>query len=181
MDGFYGRFLKINLTDNQFDVVTLNEEILLKYLGGKGLASYLLYSINPPGVDPLSPDNCLIFATGPITNSRIWGSSRYGVFAKSPQTGFFSESYAGGKVPEAVDSTGFDAIVIVGKSQRPTVVVIQPDGVEFNDASGIWGMDTYQTEDTVNQQFGSVGRGTAKSGAVFSRVPAQNALSHVVG
>jgi aldehyde:ferredoxin oxidoreductase len=47
--GFYGRFLKINLTDNQFDVVTLNEEILLKYLGGKGLASYLLYSINPPG------------------------------------------------------------------------------------------------------------------------------------
>ncbi len=67
MDGFYGRFLKINLTDNHFDVVTLTEEILLKYLGGKGLASYLLYSINPPGVDPLSPDNCLIFATGPIT------------------------------------------------------------------------------------------------------------------
>lgn len=180
MDGFYGRFLKINLTDNQFDVVTLNEEILLKYLGGKGLASYLLYSINPPGVDPLSPDNCLIFATGPITNSRIWGSSRYGVFAKSPQTGFFSESYAGGKVPEAVDSTGFDAIVIVGKSQRPTVVVIQPDGVEFNDASGIWGMDTYQTEDTVNQQFGSVGGGTAKSGAVVIGPAGENLVRFAV-
>jgi len=180
MDGFYGRFLKINLTDNQFDVVTLNEEILLKYLGGKGLASYLLYSINPPGVDPLSPDNCLIFATGPITNSRIWGSSRYGVFSKSPQTGFFSESYAGGKVPEAVDSTGFDAIVIAGKSKRPTVVVIQPDGVTFNDASGIWGMDTYQTEDTVNQQFGSVGGETTKSGAVVIGPAGENLVRFAV-
>lgn len=166
MNGFYGRYLKIDLTDEKYNLVPLNDEILLTYLGGKGLASYLLYSINPPGVDPLSPENCLILATGPITNSRIWGSSRYGVFTKSPQTGFYSESYAGGKVPEAIDSSGFDAIVVTGKSKRPTVVLVQPDGAEFFDASDIWGMDTYETEDTVNRKYGNTGPGSEKSGAV---------------
>jgi len=166
MNGFYGRYLKIDLTHKKFDLVNLNDEILLTYLGGKGLASYLLYSINPPGVDPMSPDNCLIFATGPITNSRIWGSSRYGVFTKSPQTGFYSESYAGGKVPEAIDSSGFDAIVVTGKSKHPTVVLVQPDGAEFLDASDIWGADTYKTEDAVNRKYGNTGLGSEKSGAV---------------
>lgn len=166
MNGFYGRYLKIDLTDEKYNLVPLNDEILLTYLGGKGLASYLLYSINPPGVDPLSPENCLILATGPITNSRIWGSSRYGVFTKSPQTGFYSESYAGGKVPEAIDSSGFDAVVVTGKSKRPTVVLVQPDGAEFFDASDIWGMDTYETEDTVNRKYGNTGPGSEKSGAV---------------
>ncbi|HUT44625.1 MAG TPA: aldehyde ferredoxin oxidoreductase family protein [Desulfobacterales bacterium] len=166
MNGFYGRYLKIDLTDEKYNLVPLNDEILLTYLGGKGLASYLLYSINPPGVDPLSPENCLILATGPITNSRIWGSSRYGVFTKSPQTGFYSESYAGGKVPEAIDSSGFDAVVVTGKSKRPTVVLVQPDGAEFFDASDIWGMDTYETEDTVNRKYGNTGSGSEKSGAV---------------
>ena len=180
MNGFYGRYFKIDLTDETFDVVPLNDEILLTYLGGKGLASYLLYSINPPGVDPLAPKNCLIFATGPITNSRIWGSSRYGVFTKSPQTGFYSESYAGGKVPEAIDSSGFDAIAVTGKSKRPTVVLVQPDGAEFFDASDIWGMDTYETEDTVNQKFGGAGSGSKKSGAVVIGPAGENRIRFAV-
>ncbi len=106
MHGFYGRIPKINLSGQTYEIVPLNNEILSRYLGGKGLATYLLYSTNPQGVDPLSPDNCLIFATGPTTGSLIWSSSRYGVFTKSPRTGFYSESYSGGKVPEAVDAAG---------------------------------------------------------------------------
>jgi aldehyde:ferredoxin oxidoreductase len=180
MNAFFGRYLKIDLTDETYDVVPLNEEILLTYLGGKGLASYLLYSINPTGVDPLSPDNCLIFATGPITNSRIWGSSRYGVFTKSPQTGFYSESYAGGKVPEAIDSSGFDAIVVKGRSKRPTVVLIHPDGAEFFDASDIWRMDTYDTEDTVNRKFVGAVPGSEKSGAVVIGPAGENRVRFAV-
>ena len=180
MNAFFGRYLKIDLTDETYDVVTLNEEILLTYLGGKGLASYLLYSINPPGVDPLSPDNCLIFATGPITNSRIWGSSRYGVFTKSPQTGFYSESYAGGKVPEAIDASGFDAIVVKGRSKRPTVVLVHPDGAEFFDASDIWRMDTYDTEDTVNRKFVGAVPGSEKSGAVVIGPAGENRVRFAV-
>jgi aldehyde:ferredoxin oxidoreductase len=180
MNAFYGRYLKIDLTDETYDVVPLDDEILLTYLGGKGLASYLLYSINPSGIDPLSPGNCLIFATGPITNSRIWGSSRYGVFTKSPQTGFYSESYAGGKVPEAIDSSGFDAIVVTGKSRRPSVVLVKPDGAEFFDASGIWGMDTYETEDTVNRRFVGAVPGSEKSGAVVIGPAGENRVRFAV-
>ncbi|MGD9082270.1 MAG: aldehyde ferredoxin oxidoreductase family protein [Desulfobacterales bacterium] len=175
--GFYGRFLKVDLTHRTYDIVTLPEPVLMKYLGGKGLASYLLYSMNPKGVDPLSPDNCLIFATGPITNSMIWGSSRYGVYTKSPQTGFYSESYAGGKVPEAMDSAGFDAIVIRGKNTRPAVIVIDPEGVEFHDAEDIWGMDTYETENAVNQRFG---KGATKSGAVVIGPAGENLVRFAV-
>ncbi len=177
MYGFYGRFLKVDLTDRTYDIVTLPDTVLLKYLGGKGLASYLLYSMNPEGVDPLSPDNCLIFTTGPITNSMIWGSSRYGVFTKSPQTGFYSESYAGGKVPEAIDSAGFDAIVVTGKSKRPAVIAIEPEGVEFHDADDIWGMNTYETEDTVNRKFGN---GATKSGAVVIGPAGENLVRFAV-
>jgi aldehyde:ferredoxin oxidoreductase len=153
MYGFYKRILRIYLTGMEFWIDALEDSIYQKYLGGKGLASYLLYQHNPAGIDPLHPDNCLIFATGPVTGSRIWGSCRYGVFTKSPQTGFYSESYAGGKVPEAIDATGFDAIVIQGECDRPTILEIRPDGVIFHPASDIWGKETYETEEIVSNRF----------------------------
>jgi len=93
MHGFYGKILKIDLSEKKYSIEPVQDDILEKYLGGKGLASYLLYELNPPGVDPLDPANCLIFATGLVTGNAIWGSCRYGVFTKSPQTGFYSESY----------------------------------------------------------------------------------------
>ena len=114
MHGFYKRILKVNLSDRTFDCEVLDEELYAHYLGGKGLGSYLLQRDNPPGIDPLDPENRLIFATGPLTGNPVWGGCRYGVFTKSPQTGLYSESYSGGKVPEAIDAAGFDAIVIHG-------------------------------------------------------------------
>ena len=180
MYGFYGRILKINLSGQTCKIVPLNDEILSRYSGGKGLATYLLYSTNPPGVDPLSPDNCIIFATGPTTGSLIWSSSRYGVFTKSPQTGFYSESYSGGKVPEAVDAAGFDAVVITGKSESPAVIAVHPDGVDFHDADDIWGMDTFEAEDAVNARFGDVDRASAKSGAVVIGPAGENLVRFAV-
>jgi len=166
MHGFYGRILKIDLNKKFFGIDTAGDEILEKYLGGKGLASYLLYELNPAGVDPLDPSNCLIFATGPVTKSAVWGSNRYGVFTKSPQTGFYSESYSGGKTPEAIDACGFDAIVIRGQSAKPTVLTIHPEGVGFHEAGDIWGMDTFQAEDAVVERFSSSDSGFKKCGAV---------------
>lgn len=153
MYGFYNRILSINLTEQSFQIETLPREIYQTYLGGKGLASYLLYSRNPRGVEPLSPENHLIFATGPVCQSTIWGGSRYGVFTKSPQTGFYSESYSGGKVPEAIDAAGFDAVVIHGASVKPTVLCITPEGVQFHSGDAFWGMKTYATEDAVMEKF----------------------------
>ncbi len=153
MHSFYNRILSINLTEESFVIETLPREIYQIYLGGKGLASWLLYSRNPEGVEPLSPDNCLIFATGPVSQSSIWGSSRYGVFTKSPQTGFYSESYSGGKAPEAIDAAGFDAVLIKGACTTPTVLSIDPFGVKFHPADDIWGMETYAAEDAVMERL----------------------------
>ncbi len=153
MDGSYGRILKIDLTHKTFQIEKPAAETYRKYLGGKGLASYLLYKNNPPGIDPLAPDNCLIFATGPFTGSQIWGSCRYGVYSKSPQTGIYAESYAGGKVPEAIDATGFDAILIKGCSSSPTALKVHPDGADFSPADDLWGLDTCKSEDALHKHF----------------------------
>ncbi|MFC1821751.1 aldehyde ferredoxin oxidoreductase family protein [Thermodesulfobacteriota bacterium] len=166
MKGFYGRVLRIDLGRETYTIEEVGDEILGKYLGGKGLASYLLYENNPTGVDPLDPANCLIIATGPVTGSNIWGSCRYGVFTKSPQTGFYAESYCGGRVPEAIDSAGFDAIVILGKSRKPAVLSIHPEGADFHEADAIWGMDTHRAEDAVHAKFGRLRNGFKKSGVV---------------
>jgi aldehyde:ferredoxin oxidoreductase len=153
MYGFYGRILFVDVSRRRFRVETPDERVLSGVLGGKGLASHLLLTLNPPMVDPLSPENHLIFSTGPACGSLVWGSSRYGVFTKSPQTGFYSESYAGGRVPEAMDAAGYDAIVIEGKSNAPAVLVVDPHGVSFHDAGDLWGMDTHQSEDEAIKRF----------------------------
>ena len=180
MNGFYGRILKVDLSEKKYSVEPVQDDILEKYLGGKGLASYLLYELNPPGVDPLDPANSLIFATGPVTGSSIWGSCRYGVFTKSPQTGLYSESYAGGKVPEAIDACGFDAIVIQGQSADPVVLDINPEGVEFLAAGDIWGMDTFQAEDAVLERLGKSGESFKRRGAVVIGPAGENLVRFAV-
>ena len=153
MHGFFGRILKVDLEREKYSIESISDDIFEKYSGGKGLASWLLYTHNPVGIDPFDPDNCLIFATGPVTGSSVWGSSRYGVFTKSPQTGLYSESYSGGRVPEAINASGFDAILIHGKSSEPSLLSIHPDGADFHKAGNIWGLDTYRAEDAVNKKF----------------------------
>jgi len=153
MYGFYGRILFVDLTRRSFSFEPPDDNVLTEALGGKGLASHLLLSLNLPRVDPLSPGNHLIFVTGPVCGGLVWGSSRYGVFTKSPQTGFYSESYAGGRTPAALDAAGYDAVVIKGKSKTPTVLVIDPQGVAFQEAGDIWGMDTHESEDQAIKRF----------------------------
>ncbi len=166
MHGFFGRILLINLTDRSYQIEPVSDEVLAAGLGGKGLATRLLLEKNPPGIDPFSERNHLIFATGPLCQSRIWGGSRYGVFAKSPQTRLYSESYAGGKVPEAVDSAGYDAVLFFGKADRPTVASVYPEGVEFHDAGDLWGADTFVTESEAKKRFAVSREGYRKPGAV---------------
>ncbi len=166
MYGFYSQILVVDLTDQGFAVETVDEEILQAFLGGKGLGSYLLSKFNPPRIDPFSPENHVVFATGPACGSIVWGSSRYGVFTKSPQTGLYSESYSGGRVPEAIDATGYDALIIKGRSPVPTVLAIRPGEVVFHKAGDIWGMDTYQAEDEVIRRFAGSASGKAKKGAI---------------
>lgn len=180
MHGFYGRVLQIDLAERTFAVEGISEEIYGRYLGGKGLGSYLLYRDNPPGVDPLAPENRLILATGPLTGNPIWGSCRYGVFTKSPQTGIYSESYSGGKTPEAVDAAGFDAIVIRGSSARPAILAIHPEGCEFREAAELWGMDTYRAEAAIRERFADLRPEYRRRGAVVIGPAGENLVRFAV-
>jgi len=166
MFGFYNRILTIDMSKSLSTIEKVSDNTLLKCLGGKGLATHLLLERNPDGVDPLSPENHLIFATGPFCGGRLWGGSRYGVYTKSPLTGFYAESYSGGKVPEAIDGTGFDAIIFIGQAEKPTVVVIEPEGVSFHDADDLWGMDSIAAEEQAVERFAPNEAGYHKPGAV---------------
>jgi aldehyde:ferredoxin oxidoreductase len=149
MKGLYGRILIVDVSDQTFGVETMDDTLLKNFLGGKGLALHLLLNKNPARVDPFGPDNHIIFATGPLNGSPILGSCRHGVFTKSPLTGFFSESYSGGKVAEFMSGTGFDAVVIRGTADRPIWLEIDESGPRFHPAEELWGKDTFDTEDTV--------------------------------
>ena len=154
MKGFFNRILKINLDDQSFSIQELSDQELEFGLGGKGLATRLLLNENPPGVDPFSPENNLIIAVGPVTDSRIYGSCRHGIFTKSPQTGFYAESYSGGKAAEPISRTGYDAIVIRGASKEPVFLEISDETVRFHPAEDLWGMETYAAEDEVIKRVG---------------------------
>lgn len=154
MKGFHNKVLHINLSQRSFEEQPVSDQIYTKFLGGKGLATHLLLENTKPGLAPLSEDNAIIFATGPTTDTRIFGSSRYGAFTKSPLTGFYCESYAGGTVAEPLSRTGYDAIIIKGASEKPVYLEISSNKVIFHDASHLWGKETYETEDAIREEVG---------------------------
>ena len=154
MKGFHNKVLHINLSQRSFEEQPVGDQIYTKLLGGKGLATHLLLENTKPGLAPLSEDNAIIFATGPTTDTRIFGSSRYGAFTKSPLTGFYCESYAGGTVAEPLSRTGYDAIIIKGASEKPVYLEISSNKVIFHDASHLWGKETYETEDAIREEVG---------------------------
>ncbi len=149
MQGFFNMVLRVNASEKSFDLKMISDDILEKTLGGKGLATHLLLENNPAGVDPLAPENHIVLAAGPVAGTPIWGSCRHGIYTKSPQTGFYSESYSGGSVTEYMAATGYDAVTIYGASEEPIWIEISHEEVRFHDAKDLWGLDTYATEDRI--------------------------------
>jgi aldehyde:ferredoxin oxidoreductase len=166
MFGFYNRLLAIDATSWSFRIHPIPDQWLRQTLGGKGLATYLLLKNNPRGVDPLSPENQLIFAVGPVSGSPIWGSCRYGIYTKSPQTGFYAESYSGGTVGDYMAKTGFDAVVITGASPKPVWLEISEEGVAFHTAKDLWGLDAYQAENQVKNHVAESHSAHPRAGVV---------------
>ncbi len=152
MYGFYNKLLRVNLTNQTFQVEPIQDDVLRKNLGGKGLATHLLLDNLPQGTDPLAPENVLIFITGPAGGTGLPPASRYGVFTKSPQTGGYLESYSGGTLAPYIKSAGYDAVLLEGAGQKPVYLHITPEGVTFHDAAHIWGKDAYATEDMIREE-----------------------------
>lgn len=180
MPGFYNQTLQIDISKKSHVVDTVDDAIFEKYLGGKGFSTHLLLKYNPVGVDPLSHENHLIFSIGPLTGTPIWGSCRYGVYTKSPQTGFYSESYSGGTTAEYMARTGFDAIVMHGKSEKPVWVEITDKGVVFHEADDLWGLETYETEDQVKSWIKENRKDAKKCGVICIGPAGENMVSFSV-
>ena len=171
MRGFFNIALRIDVSQRAFEIESIPDSLLKTTLGGKGLATHLLLKYNLPNVDPLGPENHLIFAIGPVTKTALWGSCRHGVYTKSPLTGCYAESYSGGTAAESMAATGADAIMVYGVSEEPVWLEIAENSVLFHPAGDLWGLDTYRTEDKVKAWL-KENRPEAKKAGVVTIGPA---------
>jgi len=147
--GFMGKLLRVNLTGQKITVEEINQAWAKKFLGGAGLATKYFYEEVPGGVDPLGPDNKLIFMTGPLTGTASASASRYSVVAKSPQTGLWGQANSGGSFGPALKRSGYDGIIFEGASPTPVVLKIIDGEAELLDASHLWGKTVPETEDAL--------------------------------
>jgi aldehyde:ferredoxin oxidoreductase len=153
MKGYHGRFLEVDLSARKVADLPLSEEFLKKYIGGASLAAALVYDRLRKGTDPLAPVNPLIFATGPFTGTPLPMVSRYAVGGISPLTGFWGEATSGGKFPFRLKGSGWDGLLVKGKSERPVYLYLKEGKAEIRDASHLWGKDSYQTQKTIKDEL----------------------------
>jgi aldehyde:ferredoxin oxidoreductase len=154
MKGYFGKFLKINLTDKKIEDLTISDDDLKKYVGGSTLAAKLIYDYVQLGMDPLAPENPLVFATGPFIGSNVPMVSRAAICGIAPGSGLWGEATTGGNFPFRLKGIGYDGILITGKSDTPVYLLVKGDKAEIKDASHLWGKDSYETQDLINKEVG---------------------------
>jgi aldehyde:ferredoxin oxidoreductase len=153
MNGYAGKIAWIDLTEGKVTIEELKEEVARKYLGGKGLGAHLLYRNLAPGTDPYDPDNLLIFLAGPLTGTMFPCVGRAGVVTKSPMTGTFLDSYAGGLFGPTIKFAGYDALVIKGKASKPVYLMVDDGTITIQDAGTLWGLSTTEAEKKLRDEF----------------------------
>ena len=151
--GYNGKVLHVDLTSLKVKVEEPDELFYRTYLGGGGLASYYLLKHLRPGVDPLGPENVLVFASNVISGVPIAGMTRYTVAAKSPLTGGYGEAEAGGFWGPELKFAGFDAVVITGKASQPSYLWIHDGKVELCSAEKIWGLETGPAQEKIREEL----------------------------
>lgn len=155
--GYAGRLMFVDLASGAIAEETLDEDICRRFLGGAGLGAKILSDRMQPGVDPLGAEAMLGFVTGPFTATGVHGGGRFTVVAKSPLTGGWGDSNAGGYWGPELKWAGYDGVFFTGISTRPVYLVIDGGRVELRDAGHLWGRDTYQTDDTLQEELGDPG------------------------
>src|SRR5437762_13345660 len=152
--GVTAKILHVDLTTRQTRVEEDREAPYRKCLGAGAPAARSLLRDMPAGGDPLGPDNVLVFTTSVINGLSLSGTNRYTAAAKSPLTGGYGESEAGGWWGPELRAAGWDGVVIRGKSASPVYLFIKDDKIEFRDASRYWGQLSGEVQDGVEQELG---------------------------
>ncbi len=146
----------VDLSKKKISIKQTPDNIKKLFLGGRGLNSYYLYKMIKPGINPLSPDNVLIFGTGFLTGTLVPNSSRFNVSAKSPETDILGDSNCGGYFGAEMRYAGFDRLIILGRAKKPSYLYITDDTIEIKDAVDYWGMNTTEVQQTLRKDLGQV-------------------------
>ena len=151
--GYMGRILRINLTTREIDEYPWTDEDRRKYIGGKAVASKILFDNLKGTEDPLSEENIIVISTGPVTGLGGPSSNRFDISALSPQTGITTSSNCGGNFGYYLKKSGSDALVITGRCDKPTWIHIDNDNITFHDAEGLWGMKVSEAQETLRKEI----------------------------
>jgi aldehyde:ferredoxin oxidoreductase len=174
MNGYIGKMLRVNLSARTVKTETLDLAMAQKFIGGRGLGTKIFMDEVSPTVDALSPDNKLIFMTGPLTGTNTPTGGRYMVITKSPLTGTVASSNSGGFWGPELKFAGYDAIIFEGKASSPVYLNINNETVEIKDASALWGKVVSETTDILEKEYGDKVRVVAigPAGENLSRIAA---------
>ena len=145
MSGFMGQILRVDLSTGTIKVEPLPEKEARLFLGGSGLATWYLLKEVPPGIDPLGPENKLIYMTGPLTGTLSPSSGRFSAVAKSPLTGLWGSANSGGRFGLDLKKSGFDGVILEGVSPKPVALVINDGRAELVKADSLWGLGVTET------------------------------------
>ncbi|MEW6364876.1 MAG: aldehyde ferredoxin oxidoreductase family protein [Acidobacteriota bacterium] len=152
--GYAGRILKVDLGTGRVETEETLQGDRAKYLGGKGLATRILYDMTKPGLDPYDPAMPLIFSTGPVTGTSVPQSNRFVVTTRSPLTGAIANSTCGGDFATKLKLAGYDLLVVTGKAKKPVWIEIREDKVAIKDAAQLWGKGTAETQEKLPRDCG---------------------------
>jgi len=152
--GYNGRLVLVDLSGRSFKVLGLDEGLARLYIGGKGLANKILYDYGIWNYDPLSPENLLVFASGPLGGTRIPMASRAWAAFRSPLTGILGGSNLGGSLAAIMKYAGVDALIVRGASKEPVYLVVEGGSIEFRSASHLWGLDSIEAEEILQRDHG---------------------------
>ena len=155
LGGYWGRIAHYDLTKKNATHLHWNEEEILPFIGGRGLAALLLYQLLPPGVDSLDPANVLIFAVGPFVGTKVPFSSRWSVTAKSPLTGLTGSGNGGGNFGPSLKWAGLDALVISGKAGHPAYLFIDNGEFSLKSAEHLWGKSPEEASLAIRSEIGT--------------------------
>jgi Aldehyde len=173
----FGQLLQVNLNSSQCHLSAFPENCV-EFIGGRGFNIWYLYNHLVSGINPLSPENILLLSCGLLTGSSAPTSSRLHLNALSPLTGILGSSNIGGYAGAWLRSCNIASIIITGKSQKPVSLYIDSNGARLEDASHLWGLDTFETQEIIKQShndqklkiltIGPGGEGKVKFGAIIT-------------
>src|SRR5512138_1632913 len=151
MSGWMGKILDVDLNTRTSKSYPLDTEMARLFVGGRGIGARLLWDLVGPEVDPLSPENVLIFTNGPLTGTGYQTSNRFSVTTKSPLTGTILDANSGGYWGMQFRKTGYDVMIVRGKAEKPVWIEIKMGEIAFHDASELWGMRVFAVTEKLGQ------------------------------